>query len=87
MPNDASNKPTAKQLLRVAALTANPKELLLAAGLTAAWVADEPAKNFSFCQCYACGEEIDASGVLTFWKCPACGEEFTQAEHADQEVA
>jgi hypothetical protein len=41
----ASNKTTAKQLL-------------LAAGLTAPWVADEPAELFSFCQCYACGEQF-----------------------------
>jgi predicted RNA-binding Zn-ribbon protein involved in translation (DUF1610 family) len=83
----ATNNPTAKQLLLVAALTANPKQLLLAAGLTAPWVADEPAELISFCQCYACGEEINASSVLTFWKCPACGQEFARAEHTDQEVA
>lgn len=47
-----------------------PKQILLAAGLTAPWVADEEAIP---CWCPCCGEEIESDQVLTFRECPACG--------------
>ena len=47
-----------------------PKQTLLAAGLTAPWVADEEEIP---CWCPCCSEEIDSDHVLTFRECPACG--------------
>lgn len=46
-----------------------PKRTLLAAGLTARWVADEEVIP---CWCPLCGEEIESEHALTVRECPAC---------------